>query len=96
MRVDREKRGVEYEIADRGAKEAGAKVLIFSDQHVSGQQLKQLSGVAALLRFPLPLDELGLEDDEEYDDEEDEAEGEEVEDGGGGELSGATSALAVS
>jgi len=38
---------------------AGGKVHIFSSMHVSGQQLEQVSGVAAILRFPLPdLDEL--------------------------------------
>jgi protein pelota len=38
---------------------AGGKVYIFSSMHVSGQQLQQVSGVAALLRYPLPdLDEL--------------------------------------
>uniref|UniRef100_A0A7S1Z461 Protein pelota homolog n=1 Tax=Trieres chinensis TaxID=1514140 RepID=A0A7S1Z461_TRICV len=37
----------------------GGEVLIFSSLHVSGQQLQQVSGVAAILRYPLPdLDEL--------------------------------------
>ncbi|XP_055388922.1 uncharacterized protein LOC129617992 [Condylostylus longicornis] len=41
------------------AKAGGAEVLIFSDMHVSGEQLQQLSGIAAILRFPLPeLDDL--------------------------------------
>jgi hypothetical protein len=32
---------------------------IFSSSHVSGEQLGQMTGVAAILRFPLPeLDEL--------------------------------------
>lgn len=35
------------------AKKGGAKVVIFSDQHVSGTQLKEMSGVAAILRFPI-------------------------------------------
>ena len=40
-------------------REAGGKVYIFSSMHVSGQQLEQVSGVAAILRYPLPdLDEL--------------------------------------
>ncbi len=34
--------------------------LVFSSLHVSGQQLDQLSGIAAILRFPLP----DLEDEE--------------------------------
>ena len=35
-------------------RDAGGEVLIFSSAHVSGQQLTQLSGIAAILRFPLP------------------------------------------
>ena len=35
-------------------REAGVEVLIFSSLHVSGKQLEQMSGVAAILRFPLP------------------------------------------
>lgn len=38
---------------------AGGQVYILSSMHVSGQQLQQVSGVAALLRFPMPdLEEL--------------------------------------
>eukprot|EP00581_Thalassiosira_minuscula_P028771 CAMPEP_0183751230 /NCGR_PEP_ID=MMETSP0739-20130205/1622_1 /TAXON_ID=385413 /ORGANISM="Thalassiosira miniscula, Strain CCMP1093" /LENGTH=418 /DNA_ID=CAMNT_0025987435 /DNA_START=8 /DNA_END=1264 /DNA_ORIENTATION=- len=64
-------------------RERGGSVYIFSTMHVSGQQLQQVSGVAAILRYPLPdLDELeeiaaaheaGLveeEDDEELTEEE--------------------------
>lgn len=40
-------------------RENGGQVYIFSSMHVSGQQLQQVSGVAAILRYPLPdLDEL--------------------------------------
>ena len=40
-------------------RESGGNVYIFSSMHVSGQQLQQVSGVAAILRYPLPdLDEL--------------------------------------
>lgn len=40
-------------------RERGGTVYIFSTMHVSGQQLQQVSGVAAILRYPLPdLDEL--------------------------------------
>lgn len=35
-------------------REKGGQVYVFSSMHVSGQQLQQVSGVAALLRFPLP------------------------------------------
>jgi len=49
-------------------RESGCTVHIFSSQHVSGQQLAQLSGIAGILRFPLPeLDgiasDAGLSDD---------------------------------
>ena len=33
-------------------------VHVFSDKHPSGEQLGMLSGVAAILRFPLPLDDM--------------------------------------
>jgi len=43
-------------------RESGGTVYVFSALHVSGQQLGQVSGVAAILRYPLPdLDELELE-----------------------------------
>eukprot|EP00983_Pelagomonas_calceolata_P086325 1156736-Pelagomonas_calceolata.AAC.2 len=45
---------------DRGPCNCKRQALIFSSMHVSGEQLKQLSGIAALLRFPLP----DLEDQE--------------------------------
>ncbi|XP_074573003.1 protein PELOTA 1 [Curcuma longa] len=35
-------------------KESGGNAHIFSSMHVSGEQLAQLTGVAAILRFPLP------------------------------------------
>ncbi len=43
-----------------GVREAGGEALILSGAHVSGEQLDQLSGIAAILRFPLP----DLEDEE--------------------------------
>nr|UST29492.1 pelota [Haliclona caerulea] len=47
-------------------KENGGDVKIFSSLHVSGEQLGQLSGVAAILRFPIP----DIADEEEDDDDE--------------------------
>lgn len=38
----------------------GGQVCIFSAMHASGEQLNQLTGIAAILRFPLP----DLEDQE--------------------------------
>lgn len=49
----------QYVTMTESVKEQGATVHIFSSQHVSGQQLAQLSGIAGLLRFPLPeLDDI--------------------------------------
>ena len=52
-------------------RENGGDVYVFSTLHVSGIQLQQVSGVAAILRFPLPdiIDEHDLFEDS--DDEED-------------------------
>ena len=33
---------------------AGGEAIIFSAMHVSGEQLNQLTGISAILRFPLP------------------------------------------
>ncbi|CAH3108787.1 unnamed protein product [Pocillopora meandrina] len=48
-------------------KENGGEVRVFSSLHVSGEQLGQLSGVAAILRFPMPdiADDEGSADSEE-------------------------------
>ena len=46
-------------------KKSGAEVLIFSSIHESGKQLDQLSGVAAILNFPLPEIESEEEDEAE-------------------------------
>lgn len=35
-------------------RDAGGDVKIFSSLHVSGEQLDQLTGIAAILRFPMP------------------------------------------
>ena len=44
-------------------KSAGGEVLIFSSIHESGKQLDQLTGVAAILNFPLP--EIESDDEDE-------------------------------
>lgn len=43
----------------------GGVVHVFSSMHVSGEQLNQLTGIAAILRFPLPEleDQEGLDTD---------------------------------
>ncbi|KAI4300380.1 hypothetical protein L6164_033766 [Bauhinia variegata] len=38
----------------KSVKQSGGKALVYSSMHVSAEQLTQLSGVAAILRFPLP------------------------------------------
>lgn len=41
----------------------GGKSVVFSGAHAAGEQLTQLSGIAAILRFPLPqLEDMELED----------------------------------
>jgi len=35
-------------------REGGGEVKIYSSLHVSGEQLSQLGGIAAILRFPIP------------------------------------------
>lgn len=55
------------------AQENGAEVQIFSSMHVSGNRLTQLSGVAAMLRFPLP--EVDADDDSETDSDSEDSEG---------------------
>ena len=34
----------------------GAQIFVFSENHVSGQKLKEITGIAAVLRFPIDLD----------------------------------------
>ena len=74
------------------ARAGGAKVHIFSSMHVSGDQLARFTGSAAILRFPVPLEQLlgddvldGAPDDSSDDDYDDAAAGgaEGETDGGG-------------
>ncbi|GBP27945.1 Protein pelota [Eumeta japonica] len=53
----------EYVALVDSVRENGGEVKIFSSMHVSGEQLDQLTGIAAILRFPMPE----LEDSEEED-----------------------------
>jgi len=57
-------------------KDSGGEVKIFSSLHVSGEQLSQLTGIAAILRFPMPEleDEVDEEDSDDSEDEEEEKE----------------------
>ncbi|KAF8517804.1 eRF1 domain 1-domain-containing protein [Gautieria morchelliformis] len=47
-----------------GVREKGAEVLIFSSMHESGQQLNQLTGIAAILTFPLDIEVVEAEERE--------------------------------
>ncbi|KAL5718845.1 CDP-diacylglycerol--glycerol-3-phosphate 3-phosphatidyltransferase [Ranunculus cassubicifolius] len=38
----------------KSVKDTGGNALIFSSMHVSGERLAQITGIAAILRFPLP------------------------------------------
>ncbi|TYJ39787.1 hypothetical protein E1A91_A04G093400v1 [Gossypium mustelinum] len=43
----------------KSVKKAGGKAIVFSSKHVSGEQLAKLTGIAAILRFPIPnIDDL--------------------------------------
>lgn len=47
-------------------REGNGTVKIFSSLHVSGEQLRQLTGIAAILRFPMPdIEDLSDTDDDE-------------------------------
>ena len=45
----------------------GVKVLKFSSMHVSGERLNELTGIAAILRFPINFDDVSEESDIEND-----------------------------
>lgn len=47
----------------------GGSAEVFSSQHLSGEQLEQLGGIAALLRFPMPQLDRQFSDDESSADE---------------------------
>lgn len=67
LNVNERKRYVH--IVDR-VRENNGQVRIFSSLHVSGEQLLQLTGIAAILRFPMPdIEDLVSSDSESEDDE---------------------------
>lgn len=55
-------RKVYVDLVDK-TKEAGGEVYIFSRSHVSGEKLNDLSGIAAILRFPLNMEYLDETED---------------------------------
>lgn len=60
----------------------GGEALIFSSMHESGQQLDQISGIAAILTYPLDVEIVEMEERQEkerLEREKAEANGEEVE-----------------
>lgn len=44
----------QYVALVESVRERGGNVYVFSTMHVSGQQLQQVSGIAAILRYPMP------------------------------------------
>jgi len=69
---DLKKREMYVKIVE-SAKRNGADLQIFSSLHVSGEQLTQITGIAAILRFPMP-ELLELDDSDDDEDDEDEFE----------------------
>ena len=62
---DAKKRRKYGELVD-SVRAAGGEALVLSSLHESGEQLNQLGGVAAVLRFPLPeLEDMEMVEDEE-------------------------------
>ncbi|XP_014098764.3 protein pelota [Bactrocera oleae] len=58
----------EYVNLVESVRDAGGEVKIFSSMHISGEQLANLTGIAAILRFPMPeLDDSADEDDDSAD-----------------------------
>eukprot|EP01006_Ploeotia_vitrea_P035643 TRINITY_DN65915_c3_g1_i2.p1 TRINITY_DN65915_c3_g1~~TRINITY_DN65915_c3_g1_i2.p1 ORF type:complete len:303 (+),score=130.13 TRINITY_DN65915_c3_g1_i2:196-1104(+) len=52
-------------------KDNGGNVVVLSSMHVTGQQLNQMTGVAAILRFPLPHLDSDSEEDSDSDSDND-------------------------
>ncbi|XP_018795451.1 PREDICTED: protein pelota [Bactrocera latifrons] len=60
----------EYVNLVESVRDAGGEVKIFSSMHISGEQLANLTGIAAILRFPMPeLDDSADDDDDSADSE---------------------------
>ncbi|CAD0196905.1 unnamed protein product [Chrysodeixis includens] len=58
----------EYVALVDSVRDNGGDVRIFSSMHVSGEQLDQLTGIAAVLRFPMPeLEDSDAEDESDHD-----------------------------
>ncbi len=55
-------RKVYVDLVDK-VKECGGEVYIFSRSHVSGEKLNDLSGIAAILRFPMNMEYLDEQED---------------------------------
>ncbi|KIL00611.1 hypothetical protein PAXRUDRAFT_711924 [Paxillus rubicundulus Ve08.2h10] len=53
-----------YVLLVESVQQKGAEVVIFSSMHESGQQLNQLTGVAAILTFPLDIEVVEAEEKE--------------------------------
>ncbi|KAJ7590994.1 eRF1 domain 1-domain-containing protein [Mycena floridula] len=58
-----------YVLLVEAVQNKGAEVVIFSSMHESGQQLNQLTGIAAILTFPLDVEVVEAEEREAAEDE---------------------------
>lgn len=65
---DFEKRRIYNDLCEK-VQEFGGEVMIFSSMHTSGEKLNNLSGIAAILRFPLNLDYLDEEEEKKEEEE---------------------------
>ncbi|KAF7792913.1 hypothetical protein EIP86_004015 [Pleurotus ostreatoroseus] len=70
FRSDDPKERKKYVQLVEDVKQKGAEVLIFSSMHESGQQLNQLTGIAAILTFPLDIEIVEAEEKEAKEEEE--------------------------
>lgn len=75
------KKRKEYVDIVESCQKNGAKIHIFSSMHTSGEQLSQITGIAAILRFPMPelIEEIENKDDDDNEEEEDEDDDEDEE-----------------
>lgn len=78
---DPKQRKIYVELVE-GVQQKGAEVVMFSSMHESGQQLNQLTGIAAILTFPLDVEVVEAEEREAREEERRQQESE-TPDGGG-------------
>lgn len=77
FRSSKVKERVKYVKLTEKVQELGGNVIIFSSAHVTGQQLGKISGIAAILRFPIILEDDDVEEFSESSTDESDEEGNE-------------------